>query len=188
VKKENTMSFRFFDRVARLVRADAHGVVSVLEDRSLLLEQHLREAELAVAAKRAQDGALAEEDLRLRRALEAERRQASSLDEDAALALAGAKEELARFAVRRLLASRKRAAALETELARSAEERAALGERLASQERALEELRERVRGHRARTAARSAAQAEATGLPVCVADEEIELELLRRRGMTGGAA
>ena len=182
------MSFRFFDRVARLVRADAHGVVSALEDRALLLEQHLREAELAVAARRARSAALAEEEVRLRRALEAERRQASGLDEDAALALAGGKEELARFAVRRLLATRKRGALLEAELARGAEERAALGERLASQEQALEELRERVRGHRARAAARVATQTATTGAAVCVVDEEVELELMRRRGTTGGVA
>jgi len=86
------MSFRLFDRIARLVRADAHGVVAALEDRSLLLEQHLREAELALAAKRARDEALVEEETRLRRALEAERAQATALDKDAALALGGGKE------------------------------------------------------------------------------------------------
>ncbi len=181
------MAFRLFDRIARLVRADAHGVVAALEDRSLLLEQHLREAELALAGKRARDEALAEEALRLRRALDAETAQAAALDEDAALALGGGKEELARFALRRLLASRKRAAAYEAELARGAEEHSRLAERLASQERALDELRERVRGHRARAAARCLAEAAAPATcAVAVADEEVELELLRRRG--AGAA
>ena len=182
------MSFRLFDRIARLVRADAHGVVAALEDRSLLLEQHLREAELALAAKRARDEALAEEETRLRRAIEAERAQTTALDEDAALALGGGKEELARFALRRLIASRKRAA-YEAELERGAEERARLGERLASQERALEDLRERVRAHRERAAARCVAEAAApAACSVSVADEEVELELMRRRGTTGGVA
>ena len=36
------------DRMARLVRADAHGVVEALEDRGLLLRQHLRDAEAEV--------------------------------------------------------------------------------------------------------------------------------------------
>ena len=183
------MSFRLFDRIARLVRADAHGVVAALEDRSLLLEQHLREAELALAAKRARDEALAEEETRLRRALEAERAQATALDEDAALALGGGKEELARFALRRLIASRKRAAAYEAELERGAEERARLGERLASQERALEDLRERVRAHRERAAARCVAETSApAACSVSVADEEVELELMRRRGAAGAVS
>jgi phage shock protein A len=183
------MSFRFFDRVARLVRADAHGVVSALEDRSLLLEQHLREAELAVASQRARHEVLAEEDARLRRAVDAERAQEAALDEDIALALAGGKDELARFALRRLLACRKRAAALDAELQRGTAERTLLGERLAAQTRALDELRERVRGHRARTAARGVAEASApAGLAVAVAEEEVEIELLRRRNAPGGVA
>ena len=183
------MSIRFFDRVARLVRADAHGVVSALEDRSLLLEQHMREAELAVASLRARHEVLVEEDARLRRALDAERAQAAALDEDIALALAGGKDELARFALRRLLACRKRAAALDAELQRGTAERGQAAERLAAQSRALEELRERVRGHRARAAARCVAESSApAGLGVSVADEEVEIELLRRRNAAGGVA
>ncbi len=183
------MSNRLFDRIGRLVRADAHGVVGALEDKALLLEQHLREAELALASKRGRSEALGEEEIRLRRALEAEHKRARSLDEATSLALAGGKDELARFALRRLLAARKRSTALEAELARAVEERAALVERLASQESALEELRERVRGQRARAAAACVAQgAAAETKAVFVADEEVELELLRRRGAAGGAA
>ena len=42
-----------FDRWTRMLRADAHGVLDRLEERSLLLKQHLREAEVEVACKRA---------------------------------------------------------------------------------------------------------------------------------------
>ncbi len=175
------MPLRFFDRLARLIRADAHGVVAALEDRQLLLEQHLREAELAFAAKRARADALAEEEVRLARAADAERTRAASLDEDVALALQGEKDELARFALRRLLASRKRAAATEAEQAHVGEERHRLTEQLSSQERALDDLRERVRCHRERAAARSAAQ-WGPSETCTVADEEVEIELLRRRG------
>ena len=37
---------KFLDRMALLVKADAHGVMDQLEERSLLVKQHLREAEL----------------------------------------------------------------------------------------------------------------------------------------------
>ena len=47
------MAIRLIDRMSRLVAADAHGLVESLEDRTLLLKQHLREAELELQHKRA---------------------------------------------------------------------------------------------------------------------------------------
>ena len=38
----------FFQRFITLARADAHGMLDSLEDRSLILKQCLREAELAI--------------------------------------------------------------------------------------------------------------------------------------------
>jgi phage shock protein A len=62
------MALKLFDRIARLVAADAHGVVESLEERSLLLKQYLREAELEVNRKRARLEAVREEEKRLREA------------------------------------------------------------------------------------------------------------------------
>ena len=42
-----------FERIGTMLRADAHGVMDQLEERSLVLRQHLREAEIEVAHKRA---------------------------------------------------------------------------------------------------------------------------------------
>ena len=39
------MAIKLFDRIATLVKADAHGLVESLEERSLLLKQYEREAE-----------------------------------------------------------------------------------------------------------------------------------------------
>ena len=47
---------RFLDRMTTLVKADAHGVIDHLEEKSLLLKQHLREAELELDRKRARCG------------------------------------------------------------------------------------------------------------------------------------
>jgi phage shock protein A len=44
---------RILDRMGLMIRADAHGVMDQLEERSLLLKQHLREAELELDRKRA---------------------------------------------------------------------------------------------------------------------------------------
>ena len=47
---------KFLDRALRMVRADAHGIMDQLEERSLLLKQHLREAELEQEAPAAPIG------------------------------------------------------------------------------------------------------------------------------------
>jgi phage shock protein A len=168
---------RVFERIGRIVRADAHGMMDQLEERSLLLKQHLREAELEVAQKRAKLEALDEE---LRRLSEDGQRleiQVAALDEDVELAMKGEDAELARFAVRRLLPKREALQALCTRVARCGEHRTRLHAQLESQEAQLAELRTRVRAALVRP---EPEPMEWAGEAV-VTDEEIDLELLRRR-------
>ena len=169
------------DRIARLVRADAHGVVGALEERGLLLRQHLREAELEVLQKQARVEALELESKRL--AEEATRRGAriAKLDDDLELALAGDREGVARFVAAQLLAERRELEALELERSQVEEAQQRVSELLTSQQRSLDQLSARARGwldRRERTAGD-----ELAGLAP-IADEEIELELLRRRTAT----
>ncbi|MGH0037565.1 MAG: PspA/IM30 family protein [Myxococcota bacterium] len=169
---------RLWDRMSRQVRADAHGVMDRLEERSLLLKQHLREAELELDRKRARLETLDEEARRVAEQQESEARQIAGLDEDVELALAGGKDELARFAVRRLLPHRRAVARLAERREEIERERARRVERLATQEEQLRELRERVR---TRIAEEEASWSSPWARGESVADEEVELELLRRR-------
>ena len=178
------MSLRLFDRIATLVRADAHGVVESLEDRERLLKQYLREAELELHRKRAELEALRDEEKRLRESLARREEESRALDEDIALALGGGKEDLARFAIRRWLPRRSEAKALTARLASVVAEAQALAERLAEQERQFESLRTRVRAELARAPEREPPGGWLAEPPV--ADEEVELELMRRRGATEG--
>jgi phage shock protein A len=173
------MAMKFFDRLTTLIKADAHGVVDALEERSLLLRQQVREAELELLQKRARVEALTEEGARLRDELERCTRRMAALDEDIDLALDGEKEDLARFAIRRVIPERRELAALEAQIAEVEETRGKLAERLEEQERQFEALRQRARTHLAE-AARSEGDLQGFGEPA-VADEEVELELLRRR-------
>ncbi|RIK91106.1 MAG: hypothetical protein DCC71_25205, partial [Proteobacteria bacterium] len=127
------MTFRLLDRIGTLLRADAHGVVDALEERSLLLKQSLREAELALLEKEARLAALGEEETRGRRRAERCREEIRALDEDVALALAGGRDDLARFAIRRLLPLRRALADLEREAPAIAAARAALADEIAAQ-------------------------------------------------------
>ena len=172
---------RVFERMGRLVRADAHGMMDQLEERSLVLAQHLREAEGEVERKQVALEAMDEQ----RRAL-AERGQrlearVAELDADVELALAGEDTDLARYAVRRLIPQKSALAEL---FARSAEleaRRSRLAERLDVQREQLAELRPRVRAALVRP---DPAPAYESPLE-CVTDEEVELELLRRRTASG---
>jgi phage shock protein A len=175
------MTLRLLDRIATLVRADAHGVVEALEEKSLLLKQSLREAELELLDKRARVAAFDEEQTRVRARAERHRTEIAKLDEDVALALAGDREEIARFAIRRLLPLRRTLAALERDGAALAQSRTALAERLAAQEAEFEELRARVRARLARP--RGAEDTCDDAFAAAPVDEaEVEIELLRRRG------
>jgi len=178
------MSLRLFDRIATLVKADAHGVVESLEERSLLLKQCLREAEIDLHRKRAELEALHDEEKSLRETQARREEEARALDEDVTLALAGGKDDLARFAIRRLLPRRSEAKAAGARLQELAERSRTLAERLAEQESQFESLRARVRAELAREPG-IGSPCGWQGEPV-VADEEVELELMRRRRVAEG--
>ena len=175
---------RVFERMGRLVRADAHGMMDQLEERSLVLRQHLREAESEVERKEVALEALDEQ----RRSLaeEGQRLEArvAGLDADVELALAGEDADLARYAVRRLIPQK---SALTQLFARAAEldaRRSRLAERLDTQQAQLAELRPRVRAALARPDPIPALELRGE----LVTDEEVELELLRRRTSSSSAS
>src|SRR5262249_13380502 len=146
------MTSRLFDRIAMLLKADAHGVLEALEERSLLLKQCVREAELELDRKRARLETVRDEEKRLREALARREDEVRALDEDVTLALAGGKEDLARFAIRRLIPRRSDTNSLRVEIERRVEEARALAERLEAQRVELEDLKVRVRADLARHA------------------------------------
>src|SRR5262245_40407943 len=141
-------------RLFRLARADAHGVLDALEDRTLVIRQCLREAELELERKRARRAelasCLASSDRERERLLARE----GELDTDVALAIEREESELARFSVRRLLGARRQRELVDLRLREMRAEHAALDARLTAQERELEELRQHAEAEIAREEAR----------------------------------
>jgi phage shock protein A len=170
---------KIFDRMGLLIRADAHGMMDRLEERTLLVKQHLREAEIELGRKRARLSAIDEELVRLDEEGRRAEARVSDLDADVELALGRGEEDLARFAVRRLLPERTALRAMRDRCIELEAERERLASRLAEQESAFESLRVRARAKLSEF--EDADEAGAIGF-AAVADEEIELELLRRRG------
>ena len=179
------MALTLFARIMTLLEADAHGIVESLEERSLVLKQYLREAELEVNRKRARLEAVREDEKRLAETLRRREDEIRALDEDVTLALQSGKDELARFAIRRLLPRRAEVKALKARIVERAAEGRALAERVEEQQQRLETLRARVRAEAARETAGDDAP---TWAEPPVADEEVELELMRRRETAGGAS
>jgi phage shock protein A len=172
------MSIGFTQRLSRLIRADAHGIIESLEDRALLLKQHLREAELELQRKRARIATLADEAQQLTEDAARLDRAAERLDEDTRLALGGGRDDLARFALRRLLPLRREADALRERVTAIRAERERLEPKLAEQAEEFEILEQRIRE---RLAAESRTEpAFGSPLATAAADEEVEMELLRR--------
>jgi phage shock protein A len=170
----------FWQRMSRTLRADAHGVIDALEDRVLLLKQHLREAELEVQRKQARcSGLTAEEEQRKRQAqrLDAE---CAEHERDAELAVESGEDALARYALSAWLSKREAAQRVSERLIVIAEERAALQQALRQQEPELEALRARIAAFVLEQA--SQAKGELGTLePRSVATERVEIELLRRK-------
>jgi phage shock protein A len=181
-----TVLQRFF----HLAKADAHGVLDSLEDRALGIRQCLREAELDLEHKRARRAELETWLGGLARERERGREREAALERDVELALAQDAEALARFAVRDLLATRKQGAALDVQIQETRCERERLVSLLDAQEHELTELRERARAALARECL-PGAELRVSDTDTCgsgVRDEEVELELLRRRAQRSAVA
>jgi phage shock protein A len=170
----------FWERFRTTMRADAHGVIDALEDRALLLKQHLRDAELEVQHKRAQLVALEREHARLLKDRERIAKEQARYERDVELALSESQDELARHALQRLLPLQQLDTRIADRLALLDDERRTLGEVLAEQQAALSELQARVTAFLAEQAQRDAGQG-APFAPRPVEPETIELELLRRK-------
>ena len=175
-------------RLSTLAKADAHGVVDALEDKALVLRQQVREAAAELDRKRCRIDALLAEDKDLRAQAEriAERKQA--LEEDVELALAGGQDELARYAIKKLLPLRHGATEIERRLEALAEERTGLEQQLAEQEAEFELLESRVKGFLARQGDPGDTGGVRAFTDLAVTDQDVELELMRRRAAREGEA
>ena len=172
-------------RVIRLCKADLHGVMDQLEDKNLLLKQHLREMQAAMAGRQVRIDPL---DVALvlgqrDRAMHAKQLQA--LEEDLDLAVARGKDDIARMLIRKLIPLRKRVACmtqrLEAMTGQVDEER----DRLGVQRLAYDDTRQRVAAVRER--ARNAefmvdmGPIDMRSPQLAPSEEEIEWELMQRK-------
>jgi len=172
-------------RVIRLCKADLHGVMDHLEDKDLLLKQHLRKMQAAIAGRQARIDQL-EDALRngqRDRAMHAKQLQA--LEEDLDLAVARGKDDIARMLIRKLFPMRKRVACMTQRLEEMTGQLDEERDRLGVQRLAYDDTRQRVAAARERARnAEAMADMEPIGMrlpQLAPSEEEIEWELMQRK-------
>lgn len=176
-------------RVVRLCKADLHGVMDQMEDKELLLKQHLREMQAVIADRQARIDQLEAALGRAQKDMMRYHKHVRALEEDRDRAVAGKKDDIARMLIRKLHPMRLSIANMETRIKNHTDELVEEQERLAAQTMTYDTIRLRVAA--VREGSRNAI-GKLDVLPTGGAwgqqepsEEEIEWELCQRKEATG---
>jgi phage shock protein A len=172
-------------RMLRLCQADAHGVMDQLEDKGLLLKQYLREMVASLDRKEHQRQALTRRLEQLNGQVTRHAEEMAKLETDLTLAVEKEKDDIARMLIRKRRAIESACILLNEQIADATREKNQLSETLADQRLKYETLKARADAY----ACRADDRLFASGGPFDgdathehpPADEEIELELIRRK-------
>jgi phage shock protein A len=172
-------------RIVNIFKADIHGVMDQLEDRTLLLKQYLRDMEKALNQKEADIA----KKITLRNQIQREHdnyhQQHQSLDNDLTVAVQKGKDDIARMLIRKTKPLVGLRDELGAQLATLDDELAQLKAHLSQQRLQYEELKIRSTEYFSRTerlGRENDVQASvADKIGGELSEEEIELELLKRK-------
>ena len=166
---------KWLDRIALTLKAEGHGAIDAVEDKSLLLRQCVREAELELSRKRANLNAFEAEGKALD--IESARLAARNrdLEEDIELALENDKQDLARHAIKQVLPIRARQKEIALRQQQLRDERQELDKIVEAQAAEFDVMKARALAQLSRQ------EGDAPPLTIATSEEDIELELLRRQ-------
>jgi len=178
-------------RFVRLCKADIHGVMDQMEDKGLLLKQHLRDMREELDRKDARMAGM----LALREETERERekrsREHEALERDLGLAVAKGKDDIARTLIRKMKPLALHRDELERHVQALDRDIAQFRTALDEQRLLYEQLRLKASEHLRRAERQEWEKAVAGAIPHGLCSEpseaEVELELMRRKaGVKGG--
>ena len=89
-------------RVVRIFKADVHGVMDQLEDRELLLKQHLRDMAEALNLKEVKLNEMLAARKQAQQELDKYQQQSQALEQDLAVAIHKNKDDIARMLIRKM--------------------------------------------------------------------------------------
>jgi phage shock protein A len=178
-----------FTRILRLCRADLHGVMDQLEDKNLLIRQHLREMRENLKTKEARLEQIVASCRRIQHDLDQCNQQIQKIDPDLDLAVRKGKDEIARMLIRKRLTLQGGSGHLQRQLELLDEEKTRTAQLLEEQRLQYEQLKVK-----ATTFCQEAEQRRFETSSACMdaasswqspSDDEIELELLQLKEALG---
>lgn len=180
-------------RMFRLCKADVHGVMDQLEDKGLLLKQHLREMENNLKEKEAQLKKLEYSYRQAERDLAVRKEQVEKLEMDLDLAVRKEKDDIARMLIRKRRVYQGNWEQLIHQIEKLKEERDRLAETLDKHRMQYEQLKVKAASFYSRAQQQefeSVINTETCKHWKTPTEEEIELELLQRKEAVqqGGAS
>ncbi len=179
-------------RFMKLCKADIHGVMDQLEDRELLLKQYIREMEEDLGRKETEfEKAEAGHD-RAQREYKAYTEEIQKTEQDIAVAIDKNKDDIARFLIRKIKPMETHGKELGRHIEILDSDIAKMKDRIERRRREYDRLKLRASEffHRAE---RKKWQNDLSavlprGLPGDISNEEVEIELLRRKEAIPGGA
>jgi len=180
-------------RIVKIFKADIHGVMDQLEDRGLLLKQHLRDMEEALNRKQAILRKMTASHNQGQKDLAGYKQQWEALDHDLTVAVRKNKDDIARMLIRKMKPMENLSNELTRHLKTLDEEMIQFKNHLQQQRLRYEQLKNRTTEYLHKTQMQRWEKDVID--PVSddgygeLADQEIELELLKRKDTrTGGIA
>ena len=177
-------------RIANIFKADIHGVMDRFEDRRLLLKQHLRDMEEVLHRKEARLRKMTAGHNQKQKDLADYRQQWEALDHDLTVALRKNKDDIARMLIRKMKPLENMSEELTRHLDALNEEMIQFKNHLKQQRLRYEQLKYRTTEYLRRTQMqqweRGAIDPFSADGYEALTDEEIELELLKRKEVLEG--
>ncbi len=179
-------------RFIRLCKADVHGVMDQLEDKGLLLKQHLRDMEENLEHKEARLRAMLGYREQAERQVDRHDKEIQKLEQDLTLAIQKDKDDFARFVIKKLKPLRSHREELRQHMEGLDKETAQFRDCLEEQRRQYEQLQLKAASFLQRSEREEWEEAIFTVAPMRAwaepSEEEVELELLAlKEALKGGA-
>ncbi len=172
-------------RILKLCKADIHGVMDQLEDKELLIKQHLRDMETNLLHKKAHLKQIEATSGQIRSDLAVRQNEIAKLEVDLTLALKKEKDDIAKMLIRKQRIQQKHCEHLQKQCETLAEDQRQLTQLIEEQQLHYETLKVK-----AATFCRQAEQSrfyetntvpDQNDLSYTVDENEIELEFMRRK-------
>lgn len=91
-----------FTRIVRICKADIHGVMDQLEDKGLLLKQHLRDMEKALTQKEARLKKLMTSQRQTVKEMDKYQKETQKIERDLSVSIEKGRDDIARMLIRKL--------------------------------------------------------------------------------------